>query len=1209
MFWKIFLFEVRYRLKRPATWAYFAVIFLFALVSGIYGNSPASEKVFVNSSYAIGQFLIILSIFEMLIASAVMGVPVYRDIEYQTKDYFFAYPIREKSYLLGRFLGSFVILILISFGYHLGTWIGGPLGVVAGEIEPEQYGPFVLYHYVYNTLVLSLPNLFFTGTVFFSLVALTRNIVVTYVGSVILFVGYLLANALTQDLDNKTLVDILDPFALTTYDNATKYWTPSEQNVMLIPLEGNFLWNRILWIGVSLALFTFTYFRFSFRSMLEVSSGKVKKEEPVKKKGRALSDLPVVQKVYSSAICFRKMLRLALLEYKNIIKDFYFVSILLAGVLFLFLDGWFGSPLFGTPSLPLTYYMLEVKDFNYIIFVFIIIIFYTGEVVHRDKSVNYSNIADALPIPNWVVYGSKFISLVLISFVLVNLVLVCGMLNQILKGYFNFEFWMYFTDLYLIEFPEYIQLVMLAFIVHILVNNKFIGHVVSIGIWVALFGFRNFAELNYNLFFYSYIPGYVISDMNGFGHFMKPLAWFNVYWLSLGAVFLVIGNLLWNRGIESGFNARWKIARQRFDGRSATALTIFTLMWIGCGAFIYYNVSVLNIYRTNKESKQINADFEKKYKKYEFAAQPKITDVKVNIDIYPAERYTKASGVFTLVNKTQDQIDSLILNIGSPISHTTIENLTIDGESSTLLFEDKINRFFIYTMPQPMLPGDTVIMEIGMDARYKGFPNTGVGREIVYNGTFFDLGIFPSFGYPGDPMTSDKDRKKYGLPKKDYVAPPQTDPWGLSNLLFNDDADYVTFEAVLSTSPDQIAVAPGYLQKEWEENGRKYYQYTMDSEMDLFFNISSARYSVLRDTWKGENGEAVNIEIFHHPQHTYNLDRYVKSVKASLNYFARNFSPYQYRQIRILEFPRYAGFAQSFPNTVPYTESFGWVADYSDPDDTDYTYYVTAHEVAHQWWGHQVTPSATRGANQISESMAEYSSLMVLQHEYGKDCMQNRLKYSLDRYLRGRAGEDKFEETLLENDSRSYVWYDKGSLVLYALQDMIGEDQLNAAFKKFIDTAAFRQKPPFPTSNEWYSYIKTATPDSVKYFIEDAFEKITLYENRITDAIYEKLEGEKYKVTLTVQMKKIYYDGLGGEKGTGSGQDLIDIGIFAEDGKNELGMKKKIPMYLKKHWLTPGEHKLEFVIDGKPEKAGIDPYNKLIDRVPDDNLKTVEEAD
>lgn len=1204
MFLSIFLFELKYRLKRPATWAYFGILFLFAFTVGIYGSGPASEKTFVNSPHAIATMLAIMSIFQILMASAIMGVPIYRDLEYQTKDYFFTYPIREKAYFMGRYLGSFVILFIVCTGFIFGLWSGEPLGLLSGEIEPERYGPFKLSHYLYPLLVITLPNIFFSGTIFFALVALTRKILSTYVASVLLFIGYLVAVTLSQDLDNKNLVDILDPFAFTTYQNATKYWTPYEQNNLLIPLQGNFLVNRMVWIGFSLALFAFTYFRFSFKSFLEVSLGGAKKtDDRDEKKMRSLADLPVVQKAYSQTIFIKKLFRLAFLEFRNITKDFYFIAILLAGVLFLFLDGWFGDITFGTPSLPLTYYMLEVKDFNYIIFVFIIIIFYTGEVVHRDKAVHYSNIADALPIPNWVVYGSKFLSLALISFVLVNLVLVCGVLNQIIKGYFNFQFSMYFTDLYLIELPEYLQLIMLAFIVHILVNNKFIGHVVSIGIWVAMFGLRNFAELDYNLFFYSYTPGYRVSDMNGFGHFLEPLTWFNVYWLSLGIIFLIIGNLFWNRGPETGFKARIKLMKQRFSKTSAASLSFFTLLWLGSGAFIYYNVSVLNTYRTNKESIKIGVEFEKKYKKYEFFAQPKVTDLKINMDLYPEERAARAYGKFVLVNKTNHPIDSLMLEHGSDM---TIEMLRIEGTDLQRVLEDKTNSIYFYLLPKTMQPGDTLLMEVQVDARYKGFPNNGLGRLMVYNGTFFDLRIFPSFGYSGDKINSDKERKKHGLPKKDYSAPPQNDPYGLSTLLFNNDADYVTFEATVSTSADQLAVAPGYLEKEWEENGRKYYHYKMNSEMDLFANFSSARYAVLRDTWKGDNNEEVNIEIFHHPTHTYNLDRFVKSVKASLDYFSKNFSPYQYTQMRILEFPRYASFAQSFPNTVPYSESFGWAADFSDPNKTDYVFYVTAHEVAHQWWGHQVTPSFTRGANQISESMAEYAALMVLDHEYGKDVMQNRLKYSLDRYLRGRSSESKFEETLLNNDSRAYVWYDKGSLILYALQDYIGEENLNSGFKKFIDTAAFRQNPPFATSNEWYSYIKEVTPDSMQYYLQDSFEKITLYENRVTKATYEELAENKFKVNLTVQTKKIYYDSAGRDISEGKGKDLIEIGIFAEDSKNDKGMTQKTPLYLKKHWLTPGEHTLEFTVDKKPVKAGIDPYNKLIDRIPEDNVKAVE---
>lgn len=1206
MFFKIFWFELQYRIKRPATWAYFGMLFLFGFSSGILGNMPVSEKTFVNSPYAIAFMLGVMSIFQMLMASAVMGVPLYRDIEHKTKDYFFTYPIREKEYFTGRYAGSFLILLIVSFGYILGLWLGSPLAVPFGGVEPERFGPFALANYLYPFMIITLPNILFTGTMFFALVALTRNILATYVGSVLLFVGYLLANTLTQDLDNKNLVDILDPFALTTYINATKYWTPVEQNTLLIPLEGNFLINRLLWVSISLVIFAYAYFRFSFKSMLEVALGKKKHDEVKVKTAKPLNQLPGANKLYSSNTFLNKMFRLSWLEFRNITKDFYFIAIILAGVLFLFLDGWTGEVNYGTPSLPLTYYMLEAKDVNYIVFVFIIIIFYTGEVVHRDRSLQYSNIADALPVPNWVTYGSKFLSLVWISFLLTNLILICGMSNQLAKGYFNFQFDMYFTDLYLIELPEYLQLVMLAFIVHILVNNKFLGHVIAIGIWVVMFGIRKFADVDYNLFFYSYTPGYRLSDMNGFGHFLKSVSWFNVYWLSLGAIFLLIGNLFWNRGSESAFSARWRLANNRFTKTSGMLLVFFSLIWIGCGAFIYFNVSVLNKYLTNDEVIEQGVAFEKKYKKYEFMAQPKITALKVNMDLFPDKRSAIALGQFIIVNKTNQDIDSIMLEHNSDNMIMTIEKIQLNGQDLILLSLNREANLYFYKLPKIMHPGDTASLEVRIDARYKGFLNSGLGRLIVHNGTFFDLSIFPSFGYSGDRVNSDKERKKHGLPQKNYSAPPQTDPFGLSTFLFNNDADCVTFEATISTSADQIAVAPGYLEKEWEANGRKYYYYKMDSEMDLFANFSSARYSVMRDIWIGNAGDSVNIEIYHHPTHTYNLNRYAKAVKASLDYYSKNYNAYQYRQMRILEFPRYATFAQSFPNTVPYSENSGWVADFSNPENTDYAFYLTAHEVAHQWWGHQVMPSFTRGANQVSESMAEYSSLMVLQHEYGEGCMQNRLKYSLDRYLLGRSAESKFEETLLNNDSRAYVWYDKGSLILYALQDYIGEARLNNAFKKFLDTAAFRKKPPFATSTEWYSYIKAATPDSLQYFLQDSFEKIVLYENFVINASYTKQADSTFKVNLTLQTRKIYYDSAGNESAQSDKKDLIEIGIFADDGKNAKGMTQKVPLYLKKHWLAPGEHKLEFVVSKQPVKAGIDPYNKLIDRIPDDNVKAVE---
>ena len=1212
MFSEIFFFELKYRFKRPATWAYFGILFVFALFLSIGGLTGGSEKVFINAPLSIASNLNTVSIFGIMLASAIMGVPVYRDIEHGTQNYFFSYPISEKGYILGRFFGSMTTLLLVSLGLIFGLIIGYAIGPFAGFEPAERYTGFTFWHFLQPTILYYWSNLFFAGCIFFALVALTKRIMLAYAGGAILFIVYLVTLTLTQDIENKDLVSLLDPFGLGAIGNLTQYWTPEEQNTLTVPLTGMILWNRLLWVGVGFSIFLFSVFRFDFQRFLNKKLGKKKKSSIDKEQfsQSVLTKIPKVSQVFSGVSNFKLLVRLGWMEFRNITKDLFFKAILIAAVLFLFFDGWFGSPTYGTPMLPMTYYMLEVKSFTYVILIFILIVFMTGEVLHRERGVKYDQIYGALPLPNWVIYGSKFLALVFVCFILVNMIMFSGVLNQVVKGYFNFEFDKYFTDLYIVEFPKYISYVMLAFFVHALVAKKFLGHVITIAIWAGLFAINSLADVGYNMVLYSYSPGYTISDMNGFGHFLKSQNWFRLYWLGFGLVLTVIGLLFWKRGTDSGKKARWQEARQRFGGKAKLTMLVGVLVWIGAGAIVYNNVSIVNKYTTPDESRELSANYEKELSKYNFINQPKFTDVKVNVDLLPEERSAKMSAMFTMVNKGDEKIDSLHINWGQGgLLKTEVLKLAVDGSD---LKEGKVYEDFgykIYELPVPMMPGDTVQMELSLQRGYKGFPNEGSGSDIVYNGTFLNQGFFPSFGYDlqGE-LTSDKYRKEYELPEKGYMAPPQDDEWGLSNLLFNDDADYVTFEGTVSTAPDQIAIMPGYLQKEWEKDGRKYYQYKMEGEMDYFFNVSSARYDVYKEDWKGKNGDKVAIEIFHHPSHNYNVERFAKAVRYSLDYFSENYGPYQYRQMRIIEFPRYQSFAQSFPNTVPYAESFGWVGDFSDPSDTDYAFMVTSHEVAHQWWGHQITPSATRGANQISESMAEYSSLMVMKKEYGVDAMQDFLKRELDFYLRGRANENKFEKTLLDNDTQAYVWYRKGGLILYALQDYIGEKNLNAGFKTFIDSAAFRPKAPFATSNEWYGYIKSVTPDSLKYYLEDSFENITLYTNKVSEATFKKLENGKYQVNIEIESAKNYYDGNGKDLGAQERPNLLEIAVFQNDTVLN-GMTKKVPLVLEKKWIKPGKRSFSFITDKLPVKVGIDPYNKMIDRIPDDNVKNLEESE
>ncbi|MEL7161560.1 MAG: peptidase M1, partial [Bacteroidota bacterium] len=673
--------------------------------------------------------------------------------------------------------------------------------------------------------------------------------------------------------------------------------------------------NRLLWLGLAAVLLLFTLFRFEFTRFLGGARQKVKKVvAQAGPKGAAAGAvaIPEVSQAFSSGSYVRHMFAQAWIEFKSIVRDPYFVGIISGALLFLFFDGWFGYTTYGTPSLPTTYIMLEMKNATYIFFVMIILVFYTGEVVHRDRTVKFDQISDALPVPNWAIYGGKLLTMILVTFLLATMVWVMGVFNQTVQGYFAYDFGQYFTDLYLLTWPQYLVLMTLAFFVHVLVNKKFLGHVVAIATYAAVFFIPSILEIDYNMFLFASRPGYTISDMNGFGHFLKSVSWFNLYWLAFGFVLLVLGGLFWARGTDNAWKSRFQRFGQDWGLKPALvilgALTIFALS----GFTIYNNVSVKNSYSTNEESLDRQEAFEKTFSKYENFPQPKITDTEIFVDLVPEERNVLARAIYQIQNKGNTRIDTLLISHSFGPKTARMTTFTVDGASPELARKDEANNFEIYHLADALEPGETATMEMVIEGGFNAFPNEGTQRSIVYNGTFLNSSIFPSFGYPGGGISSDLERKKRGLEIKDYNLPPQDDPIGRSNLLFTDDADFVTFKATLSTAPDQIAIAPGKLIREYEKDGRRYFEYANQGKMQNFFNISSARYEVLEDSYRNSNGEDVKIQIFYHEGHERNLDRFMESAKLSLAYYSREFSPYQFDQLRILEFPRYASFAQSF---------------------------------------------------------------------------------------------------------------------------------------------------------------------------------------------------------------------------------------------------------------------------------------------------------
>src|SRR6185312_4617476 len=472
----------------------------------------------------------------------------------------------------------------------------------------------------------------------------------------------------------------------------------------------------------------------------------------------------------------------------------------------------------------------------------------------------------------------------------------------------------------------------------------------------------------------------------------------------------------------------------------------------------------------------------------------------------------------------------------------------------------------------------------------------------AYNGMFFDSSYFPGIGYdPGVELDDPRRRREEKLP---LVAdlPPRGDPWGSVHNGFTANSDWISFHTVVSTPDDQIALSPGYLQRDWHANGRHYFAYDMGGvKIADFFSYISGRYTVKKENYKG-----TNIEVYYDYHHPWDIDNMMAATRAGLDYYQTNYSPFQYQQFRIIEFPRYRGFAQSFSNTSPFTETFLLSRVLDPKKEIDQTYFVVAHELAHQWWGHQLIGGAVAVSNMMSESLAEYSALRVMEKKYGDDNMRKFLSHELDGYLRGRAGESRHEPPLGLVQRESYVWYQKGSLILYALSDYIGEDKVNLALHNFLmqyryANANDSQDVPYPDTRQLEDALRAQTPPDLQYFIDDSFEKITLYDDKADEATYVKTPDGKYKVTLTVEGKKLYADGNGKETETPI-HDMVDVGVFTGK-KDDLKV-----LSIRKERITGGKQTFEFIVNDQPTRAGIDPYNKLIDRNLDDNSIDVSKA-
>ncbi len=879
-----------------------AVLVVFACLTTRVSIVPVTlpQDFILNSPFIIASVSVSSCLIWLLLAPAVAGEAAARDVQTGMHPVTYTTPVSKTEYLGGRFLAAFVLNALILLGVQAGSL----LAAYAPGVDPEIIGPFRPAAYLAAYAFIALPNAFIATTIQFSSALLSGRSMASYLGSMILFFLSLPVSVIvTFALAWPALGKMTDPIGMIVIMNAMMLeWTIVEKNIRMFVLEGPVLWNRLLWIGISMATLGFVCLRFRFAHRNEIDLwSRIARRFAAKKATladtvptRSESSIPLVRQTFGLAIHVRQTLATSWSSFTMIAKSpagLFLLAVFPVGlflVLPMELQHW-GVPLLPRTDFLVTKYLTapltHVADYRVI--VPLLILFFAGELVWRERDAGLSENIDATSVPESVLFLGKFLGLSLVLVALMAVLMAVGMLIQVHMGFYDFQIGHYLRILFGLQLPEYLLFAVLAFVVQAVVNQKHVAMLVALVAWFCM-NFASFLGTEHNLLVYAAGPGWSWTEMRGCGSSLGPWLWFKLYWAAWALLLAVATRLLWVRGREQGFSVRLQIARRRFTRATAGIAALAVGLILTLGGFIFYNTNVLNEYRTDSESVERLAEYERRYGQYEGIPQPQLTGTNLHVEIYPDRGAATIRGTYRLVNSDAVPIDSVHLEPASGVE----TRVTFDRSARRVLADEDLGHS-IYALVEPLQPGDS--MTLSFEVRYepRGFRNSGASAAIVANGTRLTGAALPAIGYqPGRELTSASDRRAQGLPRQvTFPSPEDIDPQVAAGV-------GALFEAVVGTDEDQVAVAPGALRRTWTEGGRRYFHYSSDVPIVGQYVFFSADYTMHQDRWHD-----VDIRFFHHPGDRENIDRMVRSARASLDYYTSQFGPYPYRFLQFVEHP------------------------------------------------------------------------------------------------------------------------------------------------------------------------------------------------------------------------------------------------------------------------------------------------------------------
>jgi hypothetical protein len=1087
------------------------------------------------------------------------------------------------------------------------------LGTLMPWANPANLGPNRITDHLYAYFVIALPNLLMHSAIFFALATIARSMMAAYLGVIALVGGFFTLQEVGVRPQLNAVVAIAEPFAARAVRDAVRYWTIAERNALLPEFSGTLLYNRLLWISVSMLCLAVAYavYRFADRGMSKRERKKLKagQHEQASRGTASVALLPAARgeggrrpdegrvlpspKHGSAALRALMWLRTKF-EFRQVILSPAFPVLLVFGMfhtISILLTHRYPEY---RPEYPTTLSLIPLIEETLRLTLMLVAVFYAGEVVWRERDRRVQELIDAAPIPNWayVVPKTMALALVLVSVLLCNVSAAIAV--QLFEGFTDIEPGKYLLWYVLPDSFDMLLLAAVAILVQSLSPHKAVG-------WGVMVLFMVWQELNrlarwvnHNLLNYGETPDMPLSDLNGAAFFWKGAWTVRLYWGALAVLLLLLAHLLWRRGTETRLKPRLVLARRRLAGAPGLVAVAALMTFAATGAYAWYNINVLNKYRSNDEGEIAAVEFEKRFGKYKGLPQPSLEEATLDVALDPQQRRAVTRGRYLLRNLTAQPIAELHVSLPA---RNGLQLTSVSVAGGEEIVNDRKNHYRILRLARPMLPNDALLLSFETRRWHRGFRNGKQDTTIVENGTLLtEEELIPVLGNYVSSIQDVDTRRKYGLPEL-------SGPRKLEDLSATKSASFPNtwirkFDITLSTAADQTPIAPGKMISDVTRDGRRTARFRTTVPTRLRFSIQSARYAE-----KHRKHGGVDLAVYYHPRHHWNVDRMLDAMAISLDYYQANFGPYPRDHYRHVEFPGYREYAEAFAGTIAFSEFVGFTAEYNEEDLFDYVSGITAHEFAHQWWPGQMTGAEMEGYSVFIETLAQYSAQMVIKQMRGEEQVRRYLQYELDRYLGGRVWETNEPPLARVLGGQTHISYRKGSLVMYLLSKRIGEDGVNRALRNMLARYKFKGAPYPRTLDLIAAFRAEAKTEEDQALITDLFERITLYDLEVASPTATRRPDGKWDVTLPIEAKKFYVTSEGVET-EASLNERIEIGLFtAEPGL--VAFNNSHVLRMDRHPIRSGKQVLKFVSDKQPLYAGVDPYNFYIDRDSTDNVAAV----